>query len=93
MYGQQTSLMSSNSTAAPPTIVGASTISSYGDTTTKIYSPQITTMKLRLNQNRNNLSRTNNDENNENNTVLKLCSPPPLDGKDVEHIRRFELEI
>lgn len=45
--------------------------------------------KQHINQNNNN---NNNGENHEQN-VINLCSPPSLDGKDVEHMRRFELEI
>ena len=52
--------------------------------TTTVYSPKITTMKLRLNQ-----SKKHDDNDN----VFALCSPPPHDEKDVEHMRRFELEI
>ncbi|KAG4072582.1 hypothetical protein HA402_004671 [Bradysia odoriphaga] len=64
--------------------------------TTKMFVPKITTMRLRLDKTRcptaNNQTIANN--NIDDNDVLKMCSPPPLDGKDVEHnIRRFELEI
>ncbi|KAJ6646128.1 Protein outspread [Pseudolycoriella hygida] len=66
------------------------------EVTTTVYAPKITTMRLRLDKTRcptsNNQTITNN--NIEDSEVLKMCSPPPLDGKDVEHnIRRFELEI
>lgn len=43
------------------------------------------------NNNCNNLNNNKNDNSEQN--VINLCSPPSLDGKDVEHIRRFELEI
>lgn len=65
----------------------------FEDTTNhRVYSPKITAMKQRLSQKRNNCNNNNNN-NDENDSVLNICSPPPLDGKDVEHIRRFELEI
>lgn len=73
----------------------------------RVLSPKITGMKIRRNQHcnpvnvlSNNVKKQHINQNNNNNNgddreqnVINLCSPPSLDGKDVEHMRRFELEI
>lgn len=75
-------------------------MTSLESTRTKIITPKTINLKLSLNRSQSN-DTINNDVIEENineidkrkKLINKICSPPPLDGMDVEQIRRFELEI